>query len=66
MNYDALKELLGMLENYGANVETIEINSYCVYVYFESENKTHYEYFMNLWNCDMHDSNDSYVLFHLS
>ena len=64
MNYDALKELLGMLENYGANVETIEINSYCANVYFESENKEKYEYFMDLWNCDMHYSNDSYVRFY--
>ena len=66
MNYDVLKELLGMMKNYGANIETIEINSYCANVYFESENKKHYEYFTNLWNCDMHDSNDSYVRFYLS
>ena len=64
MNYDSLKELLGMLENYGATIETIEINSYCADVYFESENITHYEYFTNLWRCAIYYARPQYVKFY--
>ena len=64
MNYDTLKELLGMLQNFDYPIDKIEINYSYADVYFESENKKKYEYFMDLWNCDIHNSNDSYVRFY--
>lgn len=64
MNYDTLKELLDMLQNCDYPIDKIEINYSYADVYFESKNKEKYEYFMDLWNCDMHNSNDSYVRFY--
>ena len=66
VNYNELKELLDLLQNYGANIDKIEANNYCADVYFESENKEKYDYFSNLFNCDMHNSNDSYIRFYFS
>lgn len=66
VNYNELKELLDLLQNYGANIDKIEANNYYADVYFESENKEKYDYFSNLFNCDMHNSNDSYIRFYFS
>ena len=65
MNYDVLKELLGMLQNCDYQIEKIEVREEYADVYFESNNKEKYSYFLNLWICDMHSSNDSYVRFYL-
>lgn len=66
MNYAELRELLGMLENYGAEVEFIDIYTSHADVYFKTNNREKYENFLNLWSCDMHESNDSYVRFYLT
>lgn len=65
MNYNVLKELLGMLQNYNHPVNKIDINDSYADVYFESDNEEKYQYFLNLWICDMHNANKTYVRFYL-
>lgn len=66
MNYEALRELLGMLENYGANIVKIDVGKIYADVYFETYPEEKYENLLNVWNCEMHPTNGSYVRFYLT
>lgn len=66
MNYNLLRELLDMLENYGANIVKIDIGNSYADVYFETYPEEKYENLLNLWHCDMHPANSSYVRFYLT
>ena len=68
MNFERLQELLKVLQNreHEFKVEMMDVYEDYVNVYFEGDNATAMANLEFDWNfeCEMHNSNDSYVRFY--